>query len=77
MADFVGNIVTSATALFQGIITALGGVGELVFTFSDSTNAITGLTGFGTILSVTIGVPLGAWLISKMFNWIKSIRVGR
>lgn len=76
MADFVGNIVTAATALFQGIITALGGVGDLIFTTTEA-GAISGLTGFGTILSVIIGIPFGSWLFSKIFNWIKSIRVGR
>lgn len=76
MADFVGNIVTSATSLFQGIITAMGGVGDLIFTTTEA-GVINGLTGFGTILSVIIGIPLGSWLFSKLFNWIKSIRVGR
>lgn len=68
MSAFVTGIVDVLSGLFQGIITSLGGIGNLLFTIDATNNTITGITGFGWFTIVLIGIPLGTWLFSKFLG---------
>lgn len=72
MADFVSNIVSVLTALFKGLIDCLASVGELVFVAGES-GTISGITPFGILLGVLVGIPLATWLFGKAFTFVKSI----
>lgn len=69
MADFISGIVTVISELFQGLLTAFTGVGELIFAIGEA-GAITGLTATGWLFVALIGVPLATWLFSKGFSLV-------
>lgn len=72
MVEFASNIVSVLTALFTGLIECLAGLGTLIFQVGEA-GAVSGLTPFGILLSVLVGVPLATWLFGKAFTFVKSI----
>lgn len=71
MADFISGIVTVITQLFTGLLQMLAGLGELIFVIGES--GISGLTPFGWLTVVLIGIPLATWVFGKalgIFNRI-------
>lgn len=73
MAEFVTAITTLLSGLFGAIITAFGSLGELFFRISDA-GALEGLTPFGWLSTIIIGIPLATWLFNKAISWIKQVR---
>lgn len=77
MQEFVTGITSLISGVFNALVDALGSIGDLVFKSSEA-GAITGLTGFGTLLVIGISIPLATWLFGKIFTWLKSFaRSGR
>lgn len=78
MAEFVTNVTTLISGIFNALVDALGSIGDLVFKTATEGGAITGLTGFGTLLVIGISIPLATWLFGKIFTWLKGFaRAGR
>lgn len=71
----MSGIITAVTDAFSGvwggIIEALSGVGDLIFVVSEG--QLNGLTPFGYVLALAMGLPLATWLFGKAFSWIKGI----
>lgn len=74
MADFITAITDVVSGIFEAILNAFGTAGELVFATAAETGTITGLTPFGWLLAIIIGLPLGTWAFGKLWGVIKSIR---
>ncbi|MCQ2387853.1 MAG: hypothetical protein MJ066_05370 [Clostridia bacterium] len=74
MAAFITAITDVMTGIFSALITALSSVGGLIFTIGES-GAITGVEPFGYLLAVLVGVPAGAWVFSKLWGVVRSIRL--
>lgn len=70
MEEFISTIVSVVGGIFNAIIEALKSLGGLIFTLGE-TGAITGVTGFGYVLAVVLGIPLATWLFSLGFGFIK------
>lgn len=72
MTQFITGITDMLSGIFGALVNALGSIGNLIFVSGES-GAITGLTGFGTLLTVAIGLPLATWVFGKLFTWIKGL----
>lgn len=70
MSEFVTSITSLISGIFNALIDALGSIGDLVFK-TGAEGAISGLTGFGTLLVIGISIPLATWLFGKIFTWLK------
>lgn len=77
MTQFVEGITTLISGVFKALLDALAGVGNLIFTMSES-GTISGVTGFGWLLIVGISIPLSTWLFGKVWTYIRTVgRTGR
>lgn len=70
MGSLVTAITDAISGVFTAIIEAFSGVGSLIFTIGES-GAITGVTPFGYIFALTLGIPLATWLVSKGLSLLK------
>lgn len=71
MSEFINGIVTVITTLFAGLLQVLGSVGGLIFEIGEA--GITGLTSFGWLTVVLVGIPLTTWLFNKAIGLFKMI----
>lgn len=77
MAAFIETITGLVTGVFKALLDALGGIGQVIFTIGEN-GSISGVTGFGQLLAVGIGLPLVTWLFTKLWAFIRSIgRAGK
>lgn len=72
MAEFIAGIVDVVGGIFEAIVSALGSTGNLIFTIGEG-GAISGITGFGWLLVVALGLPLATWAISKVFTLVNGM----
>lgn len=75
MSGFVEGITSLITGIFNALISALGSIGNLVFT-TGTEGAITGPSGFGWLLIIGLGVPLAWSLFNKLFTFLKGLGKG-
>lgn len=71
MSEFITGIGTVLTTIFTTILQAFSGIGELLFVISET--GITGVTPFGWLMTVIVGVPLATWLFSLGVSLVKRI----
>lgn len=76
MADFITGITDIISGVFEAIVNALGSTGSLIFTVGE-TGAITGVSAFGWLVVLLIGLPVATWLINKLFGLINRMRVAK
>ncbi len=76
MADFITGITDIITGIFEAIVSALGSTGSLIFTVGE-TGAITGVSAFGWLVVLLIGLPVATWIVNKLFALINRLRVAR
>lgn len=74
MADFVSGFTQIITGVFGALIQMLSSLGELFFKLGAENGAITGLTPFGWLFTIILGVPIATWLFNKAITFIKGIR---
>lgn len=72
MEQFVSGITSIITGVFTALVNALGSIGQIVFTVSEA-GAITGVSAFGWLLIVGIGLPLATWAFSLFFTFLKGV----
>lgn len=76
MSTIITAVTDAFSGIWGGIIEALSGVGDLIFVVTEGT--LSGLTPFGYVLALALGLPLATWLFGKAFSWIRGIfRAGR
>lgn len=73
MTDFVGAIVDLISGLFSVLIECLSSLGTLVFTVNEETGALSGITPFGWLACIMIGIPLATWIFGKAVGLFKQI----
>lgn len=76
MAEFITGITDIISGVFEAIVNALGSTGSLIFTIGE-TGAITGVSAFGWLVVLLIGLPVATWLVNKLFAFINRMRVAR
>lgn len=78
MDEFVTMFTTLFSGVFNAVVEGLSSIGQLVFTVSETTGAVSGVAPFGWLLIVGISVPLATWLFSAIFTWLRGLgRRGR
>lgn len=77
MTEFVSGITSLISGIFQAFINAAGSLGNLIFNTAAETGNITGLTSFGWLFAIVIGIPLATWLFNKLFSWIRTAVAAR
>lgn len=75
MEAFITAITDAFSGIFEAILNTFGSIGQLIFTISEA-GAITGVSPFGYVIALILGVPLATWVISKGLGFIKSIKIG-
>lgn len=76
MNGIITIVIEAFSGIWGGIIEALSSVGDLIFVVTEGT--LSGLTPFGYVLALALGIPLATWLFGKAFSWIKGIiRTGK
>lgn len=73
MTEFITGVTDVVSGIFEAILNALGTAGNLIFAVGDA-GAITGLTPFGWLMVIIIGLPLATWVFGKVFGLIRGIR---
>jgi len=72
------GFITAITDVFSGIFTSIldtfGSLGQLIFTLGEN-GSITGVSPFGYVVALLVGVPLATWVINKGLSLIRQIRV--
>lgn len=77
MAEFITGITDIISGIFEAIVNALGSTGSLIFTVNAETGAITGVSAFGWLVVLLIGLPVATWLVNKLLSLINRMRVAR
>lgn len=73
MTELVSSLTTLISGIFEALINALASLGDLIFKTSAE-GALSGLTPFGWLSVVFIGIPLATWLFNKAIGIFKMLR---
>lgn len=72
MEGFITAITGALSGVFTAITNAFASVGDLIFV-SGEAGAVTGVTSFGYVLAVIVGIPLATWLLNKALGLFKGL----